>query len=174
MKLTYLISLWVLFFNSTSNAKFYIHPKKSIQSFWGEDVKIKENSLILNHNESSAAQKEAQLIFKNKLFRYYGVSNKHGKALGFALLLTRKVRTKTITLLVGLNNKKNIEFVETISFNEPQEYKPKKKWLKESFPKGLTPLELKANMSHISGATFSAQAIYASVKWALTLGPKLK
>ena len=169
MKLIYLISLWVLYFNITpAQAKLYIHPEKSIKSFWGETASIKEKSLVLTKEQSEKSQKEARIIFKDKVFRYYQVLNAN-KPVGKALLITRKVRTKNITLLVGIDNQQKIEFIETIALSEPPEYKPKNKWLKQSYPSGLTALELNKDMPHISGATLSAQAVYDSVKWALQL-----
>lgn len=87
----------------------------------------------------------------------------------FAYVDSHKVRTKYETLVVVVG-KKDIDTISLISFMEPPEYKPPRKWL-DKF-KALTlnkELDLKRKIDVLSGATLTSRAAVDSARRILAI-----
>ncbi|MBI2570433.1 MAG: FMN-binding protein [Candidatus Schekmanbacteria bacterium] len=90
---------------------------------------------------------------------------------GTAFLDTHVVRTKTETVMVVVDPAGRIGRVEVLTFNEPEEYKPKQLWY-DVF-RGKAPAAAESNFDreipNVTGATLTAGATRTAVRTALAL-----
>ncbi|MDH5464314.1 MAG: FMN-binding protein, partial [Thiovulaceae bacterium] len=94
----------------------------------------------------------------SKLFRLY-IAKKSEQTIGFGILLTQKVRSKSTAVLYMLTPDGNLKNIEIIAFNEPKEYLPSKRWIAQFKEKKTKEFVENSDLTMISGATLSANAI---------------
>lgn len=100
----------------------------------------------------------------------YWVATRHDSLLGRAYIDTRIVRTMPATVLVAVGAARHIVAVRVLAFQEPEDYLPPSRWLDRLAGKVLSRrLRPGDEIDAISGATLSARAFAASVRWALAL-----
>ena len=119
---------------------------------------VTKKAMILTKDEHQKIQQLAKSKLKSKLFRLYTASS-DDKVLGHGILLTQKVRSKTTAILYMIDTKGELLAIEVIAFNEPKEYMPSKRWLKQFN-------EEPQKISSITGATLSANAVKRAAKLA--------
>ena len=158
---------------STLSFALIISPNDAMQAHYPQAI-ITKQSMILTKKEHAKVQKMAHAKLKSKLFRLYR-AKKDDKTLGFGILLTHKVRTKTAAILYILNPKGTLQSIEIIAFNEPMDYMPSKRWLKQ-FTQSNPPYKRNGNIITISGATLSANALIHAANlaqsiWKIKLKP---
>lgn len=133
-----------------------IAPEEALQqSFHAEGVTKK--SMILTAKEHHLVQQTAQTKLHSKLFRLYR-AEKEGRIIGWGILLTQKVRSKSTAILSMLDPQGGLLAVEIIAFNEPKEYLPSQRWLQQFHDRRAEQIDA------ISGATLSANSVMRCVK----------
>lgn len=126
------------------------------------DCKVKEESLFLTIEQVKKAETSSGLKIDSKLLSRKLAICPSGEK--FIYLDTHVVRTQKEVLMIVLNQTE-LEKVEVLSFYEPDEYIPGKKWY-ELF-KGLKKsgqVTLGENIPHISGASLTSRATVTAVK----------
>ncbi len=130
---------------------------------------IEQHNIILTEAQAQQLSKVSQQPIETKLYRIYSAKN-DSKILGYGVLLSKKVRTKTaiVLYLIGIDGK--IKSIEIVAFNEPIEYLPTKTWLDGFDNKNENNiLRLNQDIPTVSGATLSARAITDGARIALSL-----
>jgi hypothetical protein len=130
---------------------------------------IEQKTIILNEKQVQQLSKVSQQVIDTKLYRIYIAKN--GPAtVGYGVLLSKKVRTKTAIALYFIDMDNRIKSIEIVAFNEPIEYLPTKTWLDGFDNKNSTnALRLNQDIPTVSGATLSARAITDGSRLALSL-----
>lgn len=130
---------------------------------------VDTQNIILTNAQLQQLIKTSQQPIESKLYRIY-VAKNDAKILGYGVLMSKKVRTKTaISLyLIGIDGK--IKSIEIVAFNEPIEYLPTKTWLNVFDQKSsANTLKLNRDIPTTTGATLSARAITDGARAALAL-----
>ncbi len=130
---------------------------------------VDTQNIILTNAQLQQLIKTSQQPIESKLYRIY-VAKNDAKILGYGVLMSKKVRTKTaISLyLIGIDGK--IKSIEIVAFNEPMEYLPTKTWLNVFDQKSsANTLKLNQDIPTTTGATLSARAITDGARAALAL-----
>ncbi|MDP1784044.1 MAG: FMN-binding protein [Sulfuricurvum sp.] len=130
---------------------------------------VDTQNIILTNAQLQQLIKTSQQPIDSKLYRIY-VAKNDAKILGYGVLMSKKVRTKTaISLyLIGIDGK--IKSIEIVAFNEPMEYLPTKTWLNVFDQKSsANTLKLNQDIPTTTGATLSARAITDGARAALAL-----
>ena len=135
-----------------------ISPEDALKQTLGADNVIKK-SKILTKAQHKQVQQLAKTKLKSKLYRVYH-AKKSGHIIGHGILLTEIVRSKSTAVLYIVNAKGELQAIEIIAFNEPKEYLPSKRWLKQ-FDKNQDEnfSSQDGNINNVSGATLSASAV---------------
>jgi len=130
---------------------------------------IKKSKLILSKKELLKVKKIAKTALKSRLYRFYKVKSNH-KLKGYAILISRKVRSKKATVLYFIDTKANLLFTEILAFLEPPEFKPNSQWLSQ-FKNRDKSIKLKVgeDIPTITGATLSARNIADGARVARTI-----
>jgi hypothetical protein len=114
--------------------------------------------------QKSGAEEAGQLVI-----RYVG-RNASGAILGYAYFDAHRVRTLPETIMVVVTPAGVIDHVDILSFNEPTDYLPKRRWLDQLRTRKLDD-ELAVNRAirPISGATLSGRAIVVASRKVLAI-----
>ncbi len=92
-------------------------------------------------------------------------AQKAGAPVGTAYLETHVVRTVSESILVVIDTHGSVQKVEILTFDEPEEYLPRTKWLEQFRGRSLdADLSLKGGVRGITGATLSSRAITSAVR----------
>lgn len=130
---------------------------------------VEQQNIILSEAQLQQLSKVSQQPIDTKLYRIY-IAKNDAKTVGYGVLLTKKVRTKTAIALYLIGTDGKIKSIEIVAFNEPIEYLPTKTWLDGFDNKSATnTLRLNQDIPTVSGATLSARAITDGSRIALSL-----
>ena len=130
-----------------------------LKEHWPQAGQIEKKSLLLTANDLNAVNFRSKLHSKDRVYRYYEVK-KEESVLGYGLIISQIVRTKTMAVLYVINPQGDIAKIEVLAFWEPPEYAPKVSWLSQFSGKTKSSsLRLKQDITNITGATLSARAV---------------
>ncbi len=98
------------------------------------------------------------------------VATKEGKTAGFGYFDAHLVRTMPETIMVAVDPAGSILRIEVLSFDEPEEYKPRPAWYAQFSGKPLNAeLSLKRGIRPVAGATLTARATTDAARRVLAL-----
>ena len=119
---------------------------------------FQRQTITLTTTQRDEAERAAGTALRSALVIRYRAT-RGGDAVGTAYFDAHKVRTLPEILMVAVNASGEVERVEIVTFQEPQEYKPSATWLRQFDGKALSPaLQLKRDIRPIAGATLSGRA----------------
>lgn len=133
-------------------------PQEAMKAHFSNITTVEQDSMILTKKEQHKVEMLAKVKLNSKLFRIYTAKNKMD-TVGYGILLTKKIRTKSAAILYIIDTKGALQSIEIIAFNEPRDYLPSPRWLAQFNPNALQPHLLKETITPISGATLSANAV---------------
>ena len=130
---------------------------------------VSRQAFFLKPDQVAAARKESGVDFKDQMIvRYTGTAN--GRVVGYAYFDTHVVRTLPETVMIVVRPDGKVDRVEILSFNEPQDYLPKERWMDQLEGRKLDDdLSLKRSIRPISGASLSGRAIVNASRKILAL-----
>ena len=132
-------------------------------------AKVTRHTFFLTPQQHAAAQKESGVEFKEQLvIRYTAMTD--GKVAGHAYFDTHRVRTLAETVMFVVTPAGKIDRVEVLSFDEPPDYFPKRRWLDQLLGRKLDEdLSLRGAIRPISGASLTGRAIVNASRKVLAL-----
>ena len=138
--------------------------QQALASAFPAGSKVERQSIFLTPQQLAAAKKESGLEFADRLVvRYAGPG-------GYAYFDTHRVRTLAETVMVVVTADGKIDRIEILSFDEPPDYLPKKRWFDQFRGHKLDDdLSLKRSIRPISGASLSGRAIVNASRKILAL-----
>lgn len=149
----------LLVFALPLSAKVLISPIDAMKYTYGEDSEISKKNILLSSEQAATISKEAKVTLDTKIFRVFKAVTDN-KALGYGILINKKVRSKNAVVLYFITNKSILKGIEIVAFNEPLEYMPSKEW-KLQFQNIPTTKMLRTSkeIPTITGATLSARSV---------------
>ncbi len=139
----------------TGSARVLMTQQQALASAFPAGVKVTRQSLFLTRAQADAAKKESGVEFTDVLIVRYAGSNGT-----FAYFDTRRVRTEPETVMVVVDGEGRIARVEILSFDEPTDYFPKRRWLDQLLGRKLdSDLALNRAVRPISGASLTGRSI---------------
>jgi Na+-translocating ferredoxin:NAD+ oxidoreductase RnfG subunit len=127
------------------------------------DNVIKRN-IFLNKEQVEKIESIAKTKLDSKLYVFYE-GKKGNETLGYAVIDTHQLRSKTETIIVVINPDGTHKLTEILAFFEPFEYMPSKSWLRLYQNKSLDDsLWLGRSIPNITGATITSNALMKSIR----------
>jgi hypothetical protein len=122
-------------------------------------VKVARQPVFLSKEQLAAAKRASGLDFGDQLIvRYVGTSG--DRTVGYAYFDTHRVRTLPETVMVLVTPDGRVDRIEILSFDEPQDYAPKQRWIDQFRSRKLDDdLALNRAIRPISGASLTGRAI---------------
>jgi transcriptional regulator of nitric oxide reductase len=148
---------------SAARAKVLVTPEEAVrEAFAGASAEKRTD--YLDQTQAEAIAKLAGSAPSSRIVISYRAS-RDGRALGAAYLETHVVRTLPESILVVLDPQGRVAKVEILSFDEPDQYRPKPRWMDQFTGRTLDgELSLATGIRGVTGATLSSRAITAAVR----------
>ena len=138
---------------------------QALASAFPAGVKITRQTFFLTPAQVAQARRESGVDFDEQLVVRYAASNG-----AYAYFDTHRVRTLPETVMVVVTPGDAIERIEILSFDEPTDYFPKRRWLDQLLGRKLDDdLSLNRAIRPISGASLTGRAIVNASRKVLAL-----
>lgn len=139
-------------------------PQKDALSLAFPSVKPERRTAFLTDAQAKAVEEAAQSKLESKVWTYYVAGSTT------AYFDSHLVRTMNETVMIVVNGNGTVNFVEILSFAEPDDYLASKRWLGQ-FPgrKLDDDLAQRRGLRNISGASLTSEAVTRAVRRALAV-----
>ena len=146
-----------------ARARVLVTPEEAVrEAFAGAPAEKRTD--YLDDAQSAAIAKLAGSPPSSRIVISYRAS-KEGRSLGTAYFETHLIRTLPESILVVLDPEGRVGKVEILSFDEPDQYLPKKRWMDQFVGRKLdSELSLAKGIRGVTGATLSSRAITQGVR----------
>ncbi len=130
---------------------------------------ILKRNIFLNSEQVQEIESIARTKLRSKLYVFYE-GKKENQTLGYAVIDTHHLRTKTETVIVVINPDGTLKLTEILAFFEPSEYMPSDSWLRQYQNKTLDDsLWLGRSIPNITGATITSNALMKTIRSILAI-----
>lgn len=154
---------------SAAEGRVYMTRPQALASAFPSGVNVTRQTFFLTKQQVADARRESGVPFDDQLLiRYVGAT---GDAVaGYAYFDTHRVRTLAETVMIVVRPDGRVDRIEILSFDEPTDYLPKRRWIDQIIGRKLDPdLSLNRAVRPLSGASLSAQAIVNASRKVLAL-----
>jgi Na+-translocating ferredoxin:NAD+ oxidoreductase RnfG subunit len=128
------------------------------------DASTTRETLFLTEEQLGKVQEDSGAEPRSAMVTRF-VADKEGRTVGYAYLDTHRVRTLPETLMVVLEPGGAVRRVEVVTFREPLEYIPNRRWYDQFEGARLSEdLALKRGIRSVTGATLTARATADAVR----------
>ena len=147
-----------------AQARVLMTQEQALAGAFPPGTVVKRETFFLKPEQLEAARKESGVDFRDQLIIRYAT------AAGYAYFDSHRVRTLPETVMVVVTPEGKIAKVEILSFDEPTDYFPKRRWLDQLLGRKLDPdLALNGAIRPISGASLTGRAIVNATRKVLAL-----
>jgi hypothetical protein len=157
-----------------TSARVLMTQDQALASAFPAGTKITREKFFLTPQQLADARRESGVEFDDQLIiRYAGTRD--GKIVGWAYFDSHRVRTLPETVMIVVTPDAKIDRIDILSFDEPTDYFPKRRWLDQLLGRKLDPeLSLNGAVRPISGASLTGRAIVNASRKVLALHHVLK
>jgi Na+-translocating ferredoxin:NAD+ oxidoreductase RnfG subunit len=154
---------------TAAGAKVYLTRDEALALVF-PGAKIERRTAYLTEAQRREAQKLSGESEPPAALVSYYVATKDGKPAGVAYFDAHMVRTMAETILVAVDPAGSILRIEVLSFDEPEEYRPRPAWYAQFSGKALDDeLSVKRGVRPVAGATLTARATTDAARRVLAL-----
>jgi hypothetical protein len=157
--------LFVLLIAASADARVLLTQEQALATAFPAPLKVTRQKFFLTPEQNAAARAESGVDFDDRLVVRYAASD--GRVAYFD---THRVRTEPETVMVVVNPDASVERVEILSFDEPTDYFPKRRWLDQLLHRKLDKeLALNRAVRPITGASLTGRALVNATRKVLAL-----
>lgn len=150
-------------------AKSFLSQDEALKLAFPGSTAIERESIFLSADERGKARELSGVAFDDELVVRY-VGRKGDEVLGYAYFDAHRVRTLPEAIMILVRPDGSVGTIEILSFNEPQEYLPRERWLDQLDGHSLDDeLSLTRAIRPITGATLSGRAIVNATRKMLAI-----
>ena len=159
-----------LFLAGAAQARVLMTQEHALATAFPAGVKVERQKFFLTPQQLADARRESGVDFNDQLIIRYAGSNG-----AFAYFDSHRVRTLPETVMVVIGADGKVDRVEILSFDEPTDYFPKRRWIDQLLGRKLDPeLSLNRAIRPISGASLTGRAIVNATRKVLALHKVLR
>ncbi|HYM61563.1 MAG TPA: FMN-binding protein [Thermoanaerobaculia bacterium] len=152
-----------------AEARVFMTQREALAAAFPASAKIVRQTFFLTPEQISAAKSESGVDFSDQLLIRYAATS-GDKTLGYAYFDTHRVRTLPESVMIAVTADGRIDRVEILSFDEPSDYFPKRRWIDQLLGRKLDgDLSLNRAIRPISGASLTGRAIVNASRKVLAL-----
>ena len=151
-----------------AEARVYLTVQQALDGAFPPPAGVERRTLYLDEAQAREAAGASGAPVESRVVPYY-IGSSGDRVVGYAYFDTHLVRTLPETILVLVAPDGGLRRIEIVSFDEPEDYLPTDRWLKQ-FP-GRTLQELGAGkgIRALTGATLSSRAVTQAARRVLAL-----
>jgi hypothetical protein len=154
---------------AASAAPVYSSREQALARAFPPPAEVERRTYFLTEVERDKASHTARAKVDSALVVAY-VGKSPSGLLGTGYFDTHTVRTMPETLLVTVRPDGSLQGVEVVAFGEPEDYLPRRNWLKLFGGRRLDDeLAVGRRLAHVTGATLTTRAIADAVRRVLAI-----
>ena len=158
--------LLIGFYCGAASAKSYQTQQQAIAAAF-PSLQAERKTLFLNKEQTERIEKLARTNVGSRVVSYY-VSRSTSGVSGVAFFDRQIVRDMPVTFMVAVKASGEVDRVEILAFDEPEDYLPPLRWLQLYRARRLNDdLMIGRSIPHITGASLTSQAMNDGVRRAL-------
>ena len=163
MKRVFLAVLLLL--AASAGARVLLTQEQALATAFPSGVKVTRQKFFLTQQQLDQAKRESGVDFSEQLIiRYAGSDGR------IAYFDTHRVRTLPETVMIVITPEGKVDRAEILSFDEPTDYLPKRRWLDQLLGRKLDKdLALNGAVRPITGASLSGRALVDATRKVLAL-----
>jgi FMN-binding protein len=143
--------------------------QQALTGAFARGARVVRETTFLTPAQIKSAKQESGVDFRDRLIIRYTAFD-GTRIVGYAYFDTHRVRTLSETVMIVVTPEGRIEKVEVLSFDEPPDYLPKKRWLDQLIGQKLdADLSLARAVRPMSGASLTGRAIVNASRKILAL-----
>ena len=151
-----------------AGARVYSTVPQALEEAFPKPATVERRTLYLDWEQVRRAADLAGAPVDARVVPYY-VGTIADRVLGYAYFDTHLVRTLPETILILVGPDARIARIDILSFDEPEDYLPSRRWL-EQFPgRDLDGLGTRQGLHALTGATLSSRAVTQAARRILAL-----
>lgn len=169
MKTVYILFLCILIFPIAAQSKVFMKRDEALElAFPGAD-RIEKREIFLTEKQAREIESLSKSKLTARLYIVYEGFN-GDKSLGYAIIDTHNLRTKTETVMFVINPDGTLRQAEILAFFEPPEYMPGKNWIALFYGKNIRdPLKPGKDIPNITGATITSSSLAQTIRQVLAI-----
>ena len=169
MKILLAIFICLFVLSPAAQSKVFMNRDEALKlAFPGAD-RIDKKEVILSQAQADEIESLSRSKLTTKLYILYE-GFKGGKSLGYAIIDTHSLRTKTETVMFVINKDGTLRQAEILAFFEPPEYMPGDNWIALFYGKSASDsLKPGKDIPNITGATITSTALSQTMRQILAL-----
>ena len=152
-------SLVLLGTSGEGQARLLLSKKEALGLAFPVGSTVEKKNAFLSREDLASIKKTARVSIKSRMWTYF-VATSSGRTVGYAYLDRVVVRTMPATIMVAISPEGSIRFLEVLSFDEPSDYLPLRRWLKlfegQDEPKQV---RVGQKIRNVSGATLTSHSL---------------
>ena len=156
-------------FAAVADARVFMTQKEALAGAFPAEARVARQTIFLSKQQLAAARRESGVAFDDQLIIRY-VAKIGNRPAGFAYFDTHRVRTLPETIMVVVTPDGRVDRIEILSFDEPPDYAPKRRWTDQFRGRNLDDdLALNRSIRPMSGASLTGRAIVNATRKVLAL-----
>ncbi|MCZ6639800.1 MAG: FMN-binding protein [Candidatus Dadabacteria bacterium] len=158
------ITIYLFIIVSPSESKVYMKRDEALNTAFPDAGEIERKEIFLSSDQSQTIESLAYSKNESKLYIIYEAKNGE-KTLGYAIIDTHSLRTKTETVMFVINPDGSLRQAEILAFFEPQDYQAGENWIELFEGKTLDDtLRVGKDIPNITGATITANSLSQAIR----------
>lgn len=137
---------------------------EALKTAFPDATEVEKNEIFLSSEQSREIESLARAKNNSKLYIIYEAKD-GDKTIGYAIIDTHTLRTKTETVMFVINPDGSLRQTEVLAFFEPPDYQAGENWM--ALFEGKTTedgLKLGKNIPNITGATITANSLSQAIR----------
>jgi FMN-binding domain len=151
-----------------ASARVYMTVQQALDAAFPPPAKVERKTLYLDEEQVRRAGEAAGVPVETRVVPYT-VGTSDGRVLGYAYFDTHMVRTLPETVLILVGPDSTIKRIDILSFDEPEDYLPPRRWLDQFPGRGTADLGQRQGIRALTGATLSSRAVTQAARRILAL-----
>jgi hypothetical protein len=149
-------------------AKTYLAQPQALQTAF-PSYQVERKTLFLTSAQVIQIEQVSGIKPDSLIYTYYVARSSAGVA-GIAFFDRRIVRSMPVTYMAVVNPSGTINYVDILSFDEPEDYLPPARWLALYKNRALDKdLAIGRSIPHITGASLTSQAMNDGIRLILAI-----
>jgi len=159
-----LLVLCLFGFESYTEAKVFMNRDEALSTAFPDASEIKKKEIFLSSEESREIEAVSKAKNDSKLYIIYEARSSN-ETLGYAIIDTHKLRTKTETVMFVINTDGTLRQAEVLAFFEPPDYQAGNNWIELFEGKSAEDgMKMGKDIPNITGATITANSLSQAVR----------
>lgn len=168
-KLLSIILLLVFFLPNYSTSKVFMKRDEALRTAFPNADTIEKKEVFLTEEQSREIETLARSKVDSKLYIIYE-GMRGNESLGYAIIDTHMLRTKTETVMFVVNPDGTLRQAEILAFFEPPEYMPGDNWISLFYGKSADDsLKTGKDIPNITGATITSNSLAQTMRLILSM-----